>query len=365
MLASVGRVAGAALFASLTAAVASAAPPPSVRLGSAPGSVTAGGVWRAVVLTVGPGVPIVTARLEDATVRAATARIGRHRFRVSVRLGDPGTWRVDAILGRRRFALGRVAVRPRQAPEYALDNPAQLLVLPDGSLLVTERGQHNRVLEVEPGSGAFHVFATGIPAPWGLARAPDGTIVVSSASGLYRVREGEPPERFTRTNASPLAMLPNGDIAFANETFVGVIRPGSSGAPRTFEVDVSIPHGLAVLPDGAIAVSDTAHGRIVRVDPVTGAWRVLAGGLLDVVGLAAEPSGSLLAAEFRTGRLLRIGPAGDVAVVATGLRKPYGLARAPDGSVYVTEAGDVTRASGALRRVGADGRISPVHLVAE
>jgi hypothetical protein len=101
---------------------------------------------------------------------------------------------------------------------YALDNPAQLLVAHDGALLVAERGAQNRVLRVDPSSGAFTVFVTGIPSPFALARAGDGPVLVSSASGLYRVRDGK-ARRIAAVGMSPIVALPNGGVAY------GTTRP--------------------------------------------------------------------------------------------------------------------------------------------
>jgi sugar lactone lactonase YvrE len=70
----------------------------------------------------------------------------------------------------------------------------------------------------------------------------------------------------------------------------------------------------------------------------------------------------VLTVEYGSGRLLRVDPSGAVAVVASGLRKPYAIARARNGTVYVTEAGELSRPTGSLRRVLPDGRTSAVPL---
>src|SRR4051794_26452236 len=93
----------------------------------------------------------------------------------------------------------------------------------DGALLVAERGTHNRLLRVNPATGATRVYATGIPSPWGLGYARDGSILVSSTGGLYRVR---PRARIAPTSVSPFAVLADGRIAYANETSAGVIAGG-------------------------------------------------------------------------------------------------------------------------------------------
>ena len=50
------------------------------------------------------------------------------------------------------------------------------------------------------------------------------------------------------------------------------------------------------------------------------------------------------------------------AVVARGLRIPYALARAGEGTFYVVETGDVTRATGGVVRVGRNGTLERLRL---
>ena len=242
------------------------------------------------------------------------------------------------------------------APQYRLDNPAQVLVMKDGALLVAERGTHNRLLRVNPTTGTTRVYATGFGAPWGLAYARDGSILVSSTSGLYRLR---PRARVAAVSVSPFVPLPDGRIAYANETSAGVIAGGKA---RPWPMSVSAPHGLTLLPDGALALGDTGNDRILRIDPATGSSTVLTDKVSTALGVAAEPSGSVLTVEYTSGRLLRVDTSGTVSVVATGLRKPYALARSRTGVVYVTEAGELSRPTGTIRRVLSDGRTSVVPL---
>ena len=233
---------------------------------------------------------------------------------------------------------------------YLLDQPAQVLVQKDGSLLVAERGSHDRVLRVNPATGATTVAAVGIDEPWGLAYARDGSVLVSSTTGLYRLH---PRARVAAVSVSPFVPLPDGRIAYANETSAGLI---SGGKARAWPVAVNVPHGLALLPDGALALSDTGNSRILRIDPATGTETTITSAVSTALGLAAEPSGSLLTVEYGKGRLLRVDPAGTITVVARGLHKPYALARTPAGSMYVTEAG------GTIRRIQPNGRSSLVPL---
>jgi sugar lactone lactonase YvrE len=236
-------------------------------------------------------------------------------------------------------------------------------VLPDGSVLICERGAKNRVLRVDPASGRFGVFATGTPVPFGLARAADGSIVIGGDDGIFRVPPtGGRASQLSAVPASPIAFAPNGDLYYGHFTELGRIRPGSTGADR-LSTEVNSPHGLAVAADGSLLVSDTGNRRLVRVDARSGRAVVVAVGLRTPMGLALDPSGAALVLEFDSHSLSRIAPNGAKTTLATGLPSPYALARAQDGVVYVVETGSVSRATGTLDRVDPDGSRHRIRLL--
>jgi streptogramin lyase len=337
---------------------AAATSPPSVRLLDGPRSVTLGQIWTGTLKTTGDA-PLVAARHGSSVVKARAASVGSGRHRVRLRLHVLGAWSVTATLAGKRFTLGTVTVRP--VPPYALDSPAQLLVRDDGTLLVTERGTHDRILHVDPATGRFEVFATGVPNPFGLAAVGDGTLLVSSTTGLYRLAPGARPVRIADFGVSPFAILPSGEIAFAYESSVGILPPGG-GRPRVLQTRVDFAHGIVLLPDGELAVSDTGNDRLLRIDLDRGTSMVIASGLKAPMGIALEPSGSLDVIEFEERRIIRVDTDGSQRTVAVGFQTPYALARAADGTIYVTEAGQVFQASGSLRRVAPDGAVTTIRL---
>lgn len=249
-----------------------------------------------------------------------------------------------------------VAPRP-----YALDNPAGVLPTPEGAVLVAERGTRNRILRVNPDTGAFTTFARGVPAPFALAYDAAGSLLVSSTSGLFRIGRDRKPVRISDHGVSPFAVLPDGAIVFAHELSVGII-PSGGGAPRLLRAQVGFAHGLVLLPDGRVAISDTGNGRLLRVDLGSGAATVLTRAVKTPMGLALEPTGSLLVVDFDRGRVARVSPSGASRTVAKGLKRPYGLARVPSGAMFVTEVGEVTRATGGLARISRAGRVTRVRL---
>jgi DNA-binding transcriptional LysR family regulator len=245
-------------------------------------------------------------------------------------------------------------------PRLVLDQPAGILVQADGSLLVAERGSRDRILRVDPRTGGRRVWAKGLEDPFGIVRAPDGSIIVSQNGSILAFDgRGRRLRTVAEVEASPLAVAANGDLFYANR-FGELGRIGADGRVRRYDVELSIPHGLGVAPDGSLIVSDTGNRRIFALDSQTGRVRVIARGLGAPLGLVVEPSGSILVLEYDTGRLLRVRRNGTRSTVAKGLVKPYALARARNGAVYVVEAGDLDRPSGRIRRVVPGGAISGV-----
>jgi hypothetical protein len=117
-----------------------------------------------------------------------------------------------------------------------------------------------------------------------------------------------------------------------------------------------VPQGVAVAPDGRIYFCTYATGGgtgteltegTVWVREVSGAIRVIAGGLGRGRGLALHPSGDLfLAAEANvwdngnSGMLVRIATNGTVTRVVTGIDYPQFPSVGADGKVYCTLARD-------------------------
>jgi sugar lactone lactonase YvrE len=134
-----------------------------------------------------------------------------------------------------------------------------------------------------------------------------------------------------------------------------------TGRTQSFGPAVTAPHSLALAPDSRLLVSDSA-GRILAVDLASSAWTTVADGLRTPLGMIADAGGAILVLEYGAGTLVRIGPRGTKTTVASGFRKPYSLTLGRDGNVYVVEAGDLGTATGGLKRVTPEGRVSRVQL---
>ena len=100
------------------------------------------------------------------------------------------------------------------------------------------------------------------------------------------------------------------------------------------------PEATAIDARGRV-VTGTRDGRILRLDPATGASSVLASTGGRSLGLAFDPSGRLVIADARRG-LLALSPAGELTVLATGhAGAPFRILNdvdvAADGTIYFTE----------------------------
>ena len=121
--------------------------------------------------------------------------------------------------------------RVRIAPQVHLSAPHGLTVAADGTLLVSDTGNH-RILRVDPEAGAVSTFAT-VDNPRGLATAADGTV--------YAVDAGA--KRVLHLSGS------GGRLGLASPVF-------------------GDPYDLSLAPGGAIYIVDTAQsGHIRRVAP--------------------------------------------------------------------------------------------------
>src|SRR5262249_41435524 len=143
----------------------------------------------------------------------------------------------------------------------------------------------------------------------------------------------------------------------------------ASGDASVVARDVGRPRGLAVLPDGRIALADQQHHVIELLDPATGTVRVLAGktdapGHVNATGTAAQfaqpratatRNGVLIVPDMAHHARARASPAGivtdfagtpglaghaDAALSLAQFSSPKGIAVDATGALYITESGN-------------------------
>jgi sugar lactone lactonase YvrE len=251
--------------------------------------------------------------------------------------------------------------------------PYDVVILRDGSILVTDR---SRILRVAPKAGrvSVHRRVLGAQELVGLERLPDGTLLAADLPSERILRI--PPKGAVTTVArvpAPVDLLVAGGTLLVASIAdgVGLVRVDlASGTVEPFAA-VDKPHGLDRLPDGDLVVHD-GHA-VSRVDASTGAISSVAA--VDAFDLAVARNGVVYGATGGPtgGRVVRISPTGQVARIAgTGrlgphrdgraLRAPMlpsALAVARDGSLIVAQIEPVP----AIRRVDlARGTISTLAL---
>jgi streptogramin lyase len=153
--------------------------------------------------------------------------------------------------------------------------------------------------------------------------------------------------------------LDEGDLLVADRAN-GVVLIDPSGAQALVSSGGLLvdPRGVAVACDGTIAVMSSANG-LLRLDPVDGTQSIISSSTnfssqpLGAYGIAAEFGGTILVADGVNG-VVRVNPATGVpTVLAAGgsLVLPIGLALAPSGDIYVSDAGGLVGQSSRVVRV--------------
>ncbi len=196
-----------------------------------------------------------------------------------------------------------------------------------------------RVIDVDSHDTSTVISAQGFARPFGLAFAGDGTLYVSTdndSSGNHTDMSGS---------------IWKVDV----EAKTATVLSNAIGRPR----------GLAVLPDGRLAVADHLHHVIELVDTTSGAATIIAGtwdvaGMVDGSGATAKFSspysvavradGTLLVTDFDNNRVRVVTLAGatstlvgaaagfvDGAMSAALFSHPQGLALAANGDIYVSD----------------------------
>jgi thiol-disulfide isomerase/thioredoxin len=241
----------------------------------------------------------------------------------------------------RRYGTGERGRRDGRTPQFA--EPQGLLVRAAGEVLVADTANHLvRRLDLDSGAattvaGTGQVWRPGDPTqgparevnlstPWDLAEH-DGEVVLAMAGthqlwalsldargdGQVRVLAGTTGEGLrdgpagSAYLAQPSGLVSDGERLWFADAETSALR-WYRGSPDGGEVGTAVgsglfafghvdgpaqeallqhPLGVALLPDGSLAVCDTYNGAIRRYDPASGAVSTLASGV-------AEPSGAVV-----------------------------------------------------------------------
>jgi streptogramin lyase len=249
----------------------------------------------------------------DAPLLVHTSRARREGdFAATVRFPTSGPWRLDVLVGGRRFGLGTVAV---DVPVTDLiRDPFTIAALPDGSLLIGQR--NGPLLRADEGL-RVRVFAP-IENVSSVAWDPSGVVLVTDATRLHRLRldgtELSQPVSLGAEAAvagdgagnifaalyanSVVRVDANGGVA----PFAGTGQPGYSGdgGPAASAL-LFHPHDVAIRADGDVFIADTENSRIRRVDHRTGSISTFSDSVDLPIALAFGGNGALYSVGVRRG----------------------------------------------------------------
>ncbi len=195
-----------------------------------------------------------------------------------------------------------------------LSQPAGLAFGADGLLYVSSFGSA-RVLAFDAGGNLVRTLGADSPldGPRGLAVGPDGSLHVASSGG-GTVERFAPDGTYLGPSAAGLSGP--ADVAFGAD---GHLFVACSGSGLVIELDehgrivrelcaqagLVQPSGLALAPDGRLAVTDASAAVVLLDDAGASAGQYLAeGALATPVGLCFGPDGNLYVADSAAGVLV-------------------------------------------------------------
>lgn len=268
--------------------------------------------------TVGDGGEAAAARLSDprqialdpATGDLLVAELGAHRVR-RIAAGADGRIRatdtITTIAGDGTAATAATLGDGGPASAARLNAPSAVAVLPNGAVAIAE-GTGNRLRLVRPDATITTVPTAALGTPAALAvRGTDRLFVAETSATTRRVQE--------------ITIDPATGALTAIRTVAGNGSNGFSGhATPAVEAQLADPRAVTVAPDGSYYIADNANARVRRVDPATGKITTVIGS-----GTTCPNATDATCVE-------------DVPALEAKITRPWDVAVARDGSVYVLES---------------------------
>ncbi|HEX5228571.1 MAG TPA: IPT/TIG domain-containing protein [Bryobacteraceae bacterium] len=198
-----------------------------------------------------------------------------------------------------------------------LNNPLSLTLDSHGSIYVADAG-NNRIAQVTA-SGTVSTFAK-IPGVLAVAVDPSDKIVAADASQIWSVAQDGTVTSLAKGLSSPagLAFEPGGTLLIA-DTGANVIRGLDSAGVLTaiagngtagfsgdgsfaLSAELNAPAAIAIGPNGAILIADSANNRIRSLTPATASPDTAPISVVNAASLAAGPiTGNEIVTVFGTG----------------------------------------------------------------
>lgn len=239
-----------------------------------------------------------------------------------------------------------------------------------GVLHVLSRGPEGIVTRIDlHGGGSRTLVTSGVVGLDNAAFDAENRMFVSSyaSGGVTEMHpDGRTREIVPRGLDGPYGVTVDlgGRVYAADHYRVASPEPSREGGVTTLSL-LHFSHGIVA--DGELLHLTSQFGQVQTYDPRDGTTREWAGGLRRPLGIAVAPDGSLVVAESGAGRVVAVGEDDAIRVLADGLDRPADVAFDGEGRCYVSdeEAGAVLRIEAdAPPTVVADGLDAPQGLAA-
>ncbi len=204
------------------------------------------------------------------------------------------------------------------------------------------------IFEVDVPTGKVRTVVKGrLACPQGIAvwNSPEGEILFVADNFAYKRVDGFTGEvrESTKGGAFPNAASITGDKVLMSGWFRKKIEVFDA---KTDDLlygisGFKLPLGMLMLEDGSILVADGGEGTIIRVRDKEGKQRSVVAKDLDLpVYMAKAGPDAVYVTEFLSGKVTKVNlNTGEKSVIASGLRKPKGIAVKPDGNLLVVNVG--------------------------
>ncbi|MHA7304505.1 NHL domain-containing thioredoxin family protein [Arthrobacter sp. TMN-49] len=191
--------------------------------------------------------------------------------------------------------------------EVALSSPWDVAYSTTLKTVVVAMAGTHQIFDFDPSTGAVRIIAgNGLE---GLLDGPGEQAWFAQSSGLTEDAQGNIWVADSETSALRVLTFAD-DGAVTVETAIGEglfdfgFRDGDAGQAR-----LQHPLGVAVLPDGSVAIADTYNGAVRRYDPATKTVSTLARGLAEPSDVLLDESGEvplLIVVEANKHQLIRL-----------------------------------------------------------
>ncbi|RKQ93033.1 sugar lactone lactonase YvrE [Solirubrobacter pauli] len=248
--------------------------------------------------------------LDPGTGDLLVAEFGGHRVR-RVAAGADGrvgaTDTITTIAGDGTAATADTLGDGGPASAARLNAPSAVAVLPNGAVAIAEAAS-NRLRLVRPDATITTVPTAALGTPAALAvRGADRLFVAETSATTRRVQE--------------LTIDPATGALTTMRTVAGNGSNGFSGhTTPAVEAQLADPRAITVAPDGSYYIADNANARVRRVDPATGKITTVIGS-----GMTCPNPTDTTCVE-------------NVPALEAKLTRPWDVAVAADGTVYVLES---------------------------